>query len=152
MRSTVKAIVVSDPERAVYLRHRITPWWRRIYFGLNYLPVLIVGVFGILVLLGMAGVSSPVVALLVSALAVAAFGDALGRRPYVRRLGSKLEIRNITRVYTIPIDSITAVTRYTFRLRKDSCPAIKTGDEVIPVTAYFGLDREQLSLALGRKR
>lgn len=148
------AVTMLGAESGSGLRRVIEPWWRRLYFSVNYLPVTLCGMFGILVSLVAVGVRSSILALSVSLLWVFAFAELVGRRPYVTLVGSNMEIRNLTRARVVPLNAIAGLELYTFRLRKDTCPAIRLSDhgKSIPVFAYFGLGREPLLADLDSAR
>lgn len=131
------------------MRRGIAPWWRRLHLALNYLPVLIGGIFLLLALLIAANVTNLGIALATSVAWVVIVEEVLGRRPYIRRVGTELEIRNFVRVHLVRSDSITRVKLHTFRMGKDTCPAIKTADRSIPVIAYFGTDLALFAAELG---
>ncbi len=117
--------------------------------ALNYLPVLMGGILLVLELLITANVRNLVVALAASLAWLVFAEEVLGRRPYVRRVGNEIEIRNILRVQTVRADSITGVKLHTFRMGKDTCPAIRMSDRAIPVMAYFGSDLNLVGSELG---
>ena len=132
-----------------YLRRGVKPWPRRLHLALNYLPVIFGGIFLCLAVLMAAGVTNRAVALGVITAWVLTITEVLGRRPYIRRVGSQLVVRNIFRVHEVSTDSITGVRLHTFRLGKDTCPAIKTTGRRIPVFAYIGSDMDVLAADLG---
>jgi hypothetical protein len=132
-----------------YLRRGVKPWLRRLHLALNYLPVFFGGIILCLVALIGAGVRNLAVDLGVIIAWMLPTTEVLGRRPYIRREGSQLIVRNILRVHEVSTDSITGVRLHTFRLGKDSCPAIKTTGKRIPVFAYLGSDMSVLAADLG---
>ena len=132
-----------------FLRRGVKPWPRRLHLALNYLPVIFGGIILCLAVLMAAGVTNLAVGLGVITVWVLTITEVLGRRPYIRRVGSQLVVRNILRVHEVSTDSITGVRLHTFRLGKDTCPAIKTTRQRLPVLAYFGSDMDVLAADLG---
>lgn len=140
----------TDPvDSEQYLRRGVKPWPRRLHLALNYLPLIIGGILLCLAVLIAGDVTNLAVALGVLAAWVLAITEVLGRRPYVRRVGSQLRVRNLLRAHEVSTDSMTGVRLHTFRLGKDTCPAIKTTDRTIPVLAYFGSEVDVLAADLG---
>ena len=131
-----------------YLRRGVKPWPRRLHLALNYLPLIIGGMFLCLAVLMAAEVTNLAVVLGVLAAWVLTITEVLGRRPYIRQDGSRLRVRNLLRVHEVSTDSLTGVKLHTFGLGKDTCPAIKTTGRAIPVLAYFGSDLDVLAADL----
>jgi hypothetical protein len=92
----------------------------------------------------------------VIALAVSlAITELIGRRPYVARDGSIIEVRNFLSARRIEADSIEGVSRRPFRLGKDRCPTLNLAvRKQFAAVAYFGVDDDvvRTELALPRSR
>ena len=122
------------------------------HLALNYLPFILGGILVILLTLIAARWTGAAAGLGASTGWVVFVVEVVGRRPFLRHEGSQVAVRNVIRVYRIESQSITGVALHTFRLGKDTCPAIttRTRRRAIPVLAYFGFDRDSLSLDLQR--
>jgi hypothetical protein len=125
----------------------VHPWFRRLHLALNYLPVLFGGILFLLMAMAAAGLTDGLVGLGISIAWVIVVLETIGRRPFIRREGSQVVVRNIARTRVVDTSVISGAALYKFRLGKDTCPGISTRPRgrPLPVLAYFGCEVEDLA-------
>ena len=118
---------------------------KRMRLALNYFPVLIVALGGGWALLMLLGANDIPFMFEASSIAiVVGVVETIGRRPYVAISRSRLAIRNFSRVIDIDPKDVKALRLHTFRMGQDTCVALKTETQTVPVVAWINRDLEEV--------
>lgn len=137
--------MVAD-SRAI-IKQGVHPWFRRLHLALNYLPVLFGGMFLLLIAMAALGFTEGVLGLGISSAWFIIVVETIARRPFVKRTGSQIIVRNIVRTRIVETSTVSGAALYKFRMGKDTCPGIRTRvrNGTLPVLAYFGCEVEDLA-------